>query len=82
MDQMPEAPVTLDEMIVRWAARDAEYAKARTPMSPDMAAAVRHMRLREVNTLPPEDRARAWAKANSWLPPEHQEFGSLKEWVE
>lgn len=82
MDELPAAPVTLDEMIVRWATRDAEYAKQRTPMSPEEAAAVRHMRMREANTLPPDERARAWARANAWQPPVHQEFGQLKDWVE
>lgn len=82
MDEPIAAPATLDDMIVRWAARDAEYAKSRTPMDPDQAAAVRHMRMREVNDLPPGERAAAWARANAWVPPTHQEFGSLKEWVE
>lgn len=82
MDEFPEAPVTLDALIVRWASRDAEYAKDRTPMSPEMAASVRHMRMQEVNTLPPADRAQAWARAQAWVPPTHQEFGDLKEWVE
>lgn len=79
---MQAAPENLNEMIVRWAQRDAEYAKSRTPMDPDMAASVRSMRMREANTLPPEDRAIAWSRAKSWVPPTHQEFGELKEWVE
>lgn len=83
MDQFPAAPVTLDDLIVRWAQRDAEYAKQRTPMAPDMAASVRAARMKEASSLPDiKERAAAWARANAWVPPTHQEFGDLREWVQ
>lgn len=83
MEQFPAAPVTLDEMIVRWAQRDAEYAKQRTTMAPEQAASIRHMRMQEAGRLPnTAERAKAWARANAWVPPTHQEFGDLREWVQ
>lgn len=79
----PEVPVTADELTVRWATRDAEYAKSRTPLDPETVATIRSTRMREAGRLPNvKDRARMHARAQAWAPPSHQEYGSLKEWLE
>jgi hypothetical protein len=82
-DEFAPVPETADQMIVRWATRDAEYAKARVPMDEAQADAIRHMRKREASLLPvPRERARMYARAATWEPPKHQEFGDIKEWIE
>jgi hypothetical protein len=79
--EFPEVPETADQMVARWAERDAAYAKLRTPMAPDAVAAIRTGRMREASLLPVADRARMWAKVQTWQPPVHPDFGSMKDWL-
>lgn len=81
-DKFQPIPETAEEMAVRWAQRDAEYAKMRPALAPDMVAAVRDARKREAIRLPVADRARMWTRANQWLPPVNPEFGSIKDFLE
>lgn len=77
------APETADEMVARWAQRDAEYAKRRIAMDAAEAEAIRAGRRREAGMLPVVgDRARMWARADTWQPPHHDEFGSIKDWLD
>lgn len=77
-----EVPTTADDMMARWADRDVQYAKARIPMPPEQADAVRFMRMQEANQLPNiKERGRMFARAKGWVTPTHQEFGSLREWM-
>lgn len=80
--EFPQTPETADQMVARWAERDAEYAKSRTPMAPSTIIAIRAGRQREVGMLPMSDRARMWARVKTWQPPVHPEFGSMKDWLE
>ncbi len=77
----PEVPVTAAELAVRWAQRDAEYAKMRPGLSPDAENAVREGRKREAIFLPRADRARMWRQAQAWVAPKHEDFGSMKDWL-
>lgn len=81
-DRFQPIPETAEEMAVRWAQRDAEYAKMRPAPSSDMVAAVRDARKREANRLPVADRARMWTRANNWVPPVNPDFGSMKDFLE
>ena len=75
-------PKTGDELAVKWATRDAEYAKLRTPMDYETVEAIRAQRKREAGMLPAvADRARMWARAEVWQPPKHDEFGGLEDWL-
>lgn len=81
-NEMPAVPVTGPELAARWAERDAQYAKRRTPLTQDEAIAVQLGRMREADFLPVAERARMFAKAQCWVPPVHPEFGSMKDWLE
>jgi hypothetical protein len=77
-----ENPTTGEELLARWAARDDEYARQRTPMEPEVADAIREGRRREAGMLKEVGaRARMWAKADVWQPPIHPEFGSIEDWL-
>jgi hypothetical protein len=81
--EFPEVPQTAEEMAARWAARDAEYAKARLPMALGTVMVIRDTRMREANQLPNiKERGRMYARAKGWEPPVHQDFGSMRDWVE
>lgn len=75
-------PETADEMVVRWAHRDAEYAKRRAPLTREEVAAIVAARTREASRLPVPDRARMFGKARTWAPPVNPEFGGLKDWLD
>jgi hypothetical protein len=80
--QMPEVPQTADALAVRWAERDAEYAKARVSMTDEAAEAIRMMRMREANHLPRVgERGRMFARAKGWVPPVHPDFGGMRDWL-
>jgi hypothetical protein len=58
------------------------YARNRTSMEPAVAEAIREGRRIEAGLLKVmPDRARMWAKADTWQPPVHPEFGSMKDWL-
>ena len=78
----PKVPQTADELIARWAARDAEYAKARRGMDHEFEQAIRQGRMREAGLLPVPERARAYGRAQVWVAPVNPEFGSMKDWLE
>lgn len=80
--EFPEVPETADQMVARWAERDAEYAKRSQLLAPDAVAAIKAGRMREAGTLPVGDRARMWAKVQTWSAPRHPDFGSMKDWLE
>jgi hypothetical protein len=78
----PEVPATADALAARWAERDAQYAQERTPMSWEQAETIRLMRMREAGALPQfKARARMYARAKSWVPPLHPDFGGLRDWM-
>lgn len=58
------------QLLAAWAERDSRYAADRRALSKDMADAVRASRTREVEALPADDRARAWAVLAQWQPPQ------------
>ena len=76
-------PQTGAELSARWAERDDLYARLRRPPSPESIEAVRAGRMDEAAHLPRvEDRAKAYAEAQTWKPPIHPEFGSLRDWLD
>lgn len=78
----PPVPVTAEALAVRWAQRDAEYAKRRLPLDPDAEASVRYMRMEEANRLPDKgERGRMWLRAKAWEAPRHADYGSMKDWL-
>lgn len=80
-DSQP-VPVTADELVARWALRDAGYAKALN-IDPEMAAGIRQGRMREASLLSNlADRARLYARAETWTPPKPPTFGSLRDWLD
>lgn len=80
--EFPEVPETAAQLIVRWAQRDAEYAKQRTPLDSNVIASIRWARKSEAGRLPVGDRARMWRRAETWTPPVNSEFGSIRDWLE
>ena len=80
--EFPEVPETAEQMAVRWAQRDAEYAKQRKPLAPDLINAIIAGRQREAGRLPMADRARMFTRATTWAPPVNPEFGGLKDWLD
>ncbi len=80
--QVPAVPETAEELVIRWAKRDAEYAKQR-PLNADVVVAIRAARKREAWFIADVgERARLWARAETWTPPARPEFGSLHSWLE
>lgn len=81
-EEFPDVPQNADELGARWATRDAEYAKQRKPMEPEMAEAVRMTRMQEANRLPNiKERGYMYGVAKSWTPPLHPDFGGLRDWL-
>lgn len=82
MDELQAEATTGDELLALWSARDAIYMMLRTPMDPIVADAIREGRRAEAGRLKTVgDRARMWAKADTWQPPIHPEFGSIEDWL-
>lgn len=82
MSEFQPVPITAEELAIRWAQRDAEYAKQGFL---DMAQAqvVREARMREAGMLPDvTERARMFARAQTWTPPVGDSYGSMKDWLE
>ena len=78
----PDIPETGDELAARWANRDAEYAKTRVPMDEEQAAVIRMTRMQEAGRLVNyRERGRLYARAKSWMPPVHADFGSMHDWL-
>lgn len=74
-------PVTAHELIVRWAMRDAEYANQR--LEPQTIQSIREARMREASNLPNvSERARMYARAQTWVAPTSQQFGTLRDWLD
>jgi len=81
-DEFQPVPDNAIELAIRWAQRDAEYAKQRRPLDSDIADTIRKARMAEAARLPDvTERARMYARAETWEPPKHQEYGSVKEWL-
>lgn len=81
-NQFPVVPETADALVARWAERDAEYAKNRTPMDPEQAEVIRLTRMQEASRLPNvRERGRMYSRAKAWTPPLHPDFGSLRDWM-
>lgn len=79
--EYPPVPVTGDELIARWALRDASYARM-APMNSEQEDAIRQGRSREANDLPDvTERASMWVRAQTWSPPRHADYGSLKDFL-
>lgn len=80
--EFPAVPKTADEMLYRWAERDAEYAKSKVAMPPEQAAGIREGRMQEANRLPQvKDRGFMYTRAKAWVPPVPQDFGGLRDWL-
>ncbi len=61
----------LAALFILWANRDVEYAKRSTRLPEASIEAIREWRKREAGELKPALRAKAWARAATWYPPEH-----------
>jgi len=80
--EFPEVPQTAEAMATRWAQRDAEYAKLRLPLDDLTVETIRMTRMEEAGRLPNvKERGRMFARAKTWTPPMHADFGSLRDWV-
>lgn len=66
-----QRPVTFMALLAVWADRDAVYARRLLPLTDHEVESIRAGRKREVDFLPPEQRARAWASVKSWYAPDH-----------
>ena len=84
MDEFPEVPLTAIELAARWLARDELYAsEVRMPLGEDAVKVIRFQRMMECMTLvDPRERGRMWRKAKTWEQPKHQDFGSLRDWLD
>ena len=81
--QFDPIPTTAEELVVRWAQRDAEYAKRKPQLSAEEAVNVREARAWEAGRLANvKDRARMYARAKTWAPPSPEGYGSMKDWIE
>lgn len=67
----PGVITALTTLYALWIERDVAYAKATKSLTGDQVETVRQFRMKEVNDLPPALRAKAWAKAKTWYPPQH-----------
>lgn len=74
-DDWPGQPADFNALAAMWAERDARYATLDRPLREDQIESIRAGRKREVNDLPVKDRARAFARAATWYPPEHGQGG-------
>lgn len=61
----------LGALLILWADRDVAYAQRDKALGREQIEAARSFRLREVNDLPVEQRARAAMRVLAWYPPEH-----------
>lgn len=77
----PPVPATAEELAAKWARSDALYAGQQ--LEPSTIASIRHERMKEAGLLPKvEERARMYARAQTWDAPRSQDYGSLKDWLE
>jgi hypothetical protein len=67
----PGRPGTLRCLVAIWRDRDVMYAQRTRALLPDQVEAIREYRKKEVCELCPTERARAWAIAHTWFPPQH-----------
>lgn len=70
-DVEPGRPATLSDLLALWRDRDVLYAESTKGLRDDQIDSIREYRKKEVNDLPPEQRAKAWGIAASWYPPQH-----------
>ena len=63
--------ITLSGLISLWAERDSRYAQRDQFLREDQIETIRKFRKLEANDLRVGERARGWAKADAWYPPEH-----------
>lgn len=66
-----ERPVTLYDLLARWAERDDIYARRSRTLTAHEVEGIKIGRKQEAGFLPPAERARAWAHVATWYPPEH-----------
>jgi hypothetical protein len=75
----PGRPGSLADLLAIWRDRDVQYAQSDRALTDEQVRSIRAGRTREVNDLPPAQRAKAWGIAKSWFPPQHgQGTGSDK----
>lgn len=67
----PGQPGALADLIALWRDRDVLYAQATKALTEEQVTTIRFARTREVNELPPAQRARGWIIAKTWYPPQH-----------
>lgn len=76
----PPVPVTAEQLAAKWARSDALYVGQQ--LDPSTIANIRNERMKEAGRLPNVDeRARMYARAQTWAAPLPAEFGSLKDWL-
>lgn len=80
-DEFPPVPRTPNDLIARWAVRDAVYAKMRPGLSSEMVETIRAARMKEVNKLPRDLRGKMWTRVKFWRAPVHPDFGSLRDYI-
>lgn len=65
-------PGTATALYVMWSERDARYASLDRALTPEQIDSIRLGRKREADLLRDRrERARAWARAATWYPPQH-----------
>lgn len=68
----PGQPGTATALYVMWAERDARYASLDRALTVEQIDSIRGGRKREADMLRDRrERARAWARAATWYPPQH-----------
>jgi hypothetical protein len=80
--EFPEVPDTAETLTAKWARSDAAYAERRLPLDPLSVESIRMMRMQEANQLPNiKERGRMYARAKTWEPPVHPDYGSMRDWM-
>lgn len=67
----PGVPGTLRDLLAIWRDRDVQYAQNPRALTEEQIASIRTFRIKEVNDLPPAQRAKGWIAAKTWVPPQH-----------
>jgi hypothetical protein len=83
-DEFPPLPLTAVELAKRWLERDLRYEKnVRMPLPESVVKVVRSQRAMEsMMLIDRRERGRMWSKAGRWTQPVHDDFGSLKDWLD
>ena len=67
----PGRPKDLRALCALWIDRNVQYAQGAKALRPEQIEVIRRFREMEADDLPVEQRAKGWAIAHCWYPPEH-----------